>query len=80
MTDEARLHRIADAHETQYGKEWRFEVTEGALVGDGGKALVFEVAHQGFGFGKHEYRQTRLDLLARQPPPPFSFNQPQRIG
>ena len=59
-TDNATLHRIADAYESKYGSEWHFDLTDGGLMGDGGKALVFKVVPaKGFGFKKGEYGQTR---------------------
>ena len=61
VTDNATLQRIADVYESKYGRDWRFDLSDGALVGEGGnQALVFEVAPlTGFGFGKGEFRQTR---------------------
>ena len=53
VTDEPRLHRLADAWEEKYGPDWRFEVTEQAFLGDGGIAHVFEVAPvTAFGFDR----------------------------
>ena len=43
VTDEARLRRLADAWESKYDGDWRFEVANGAFQGEGGEALVFEV-------------------------------------
>ncbi|MGQ0803769.1 MAG: pyridoxamine 5'-phosphate oxidase family protein [Actinomycetota bacterium] len=63
VTDDARLHRLADAWEAKYGREWRFEVRDGAFtqeeIPDG--ALVYEVAPaKAFGFAKgDEFSQTR---------------------
>ena len=68
VTDEARLHRLADAWVAKYGEEWRFDVRdhgfvhgEDSIKDDPGPVLVFEVApRQAFGFGKGEvFSQTR---------------------
>ncbi|MCI0685891.1 MAG: pyridoxamine 5'-phosphate oxidase family protein [Sporichthyaceae bacterium] len=60
-TDETKLARLAAAYESKYGSDWHFDVRDGAFYGDGGEALVFEVAPvTAFGFGKGaEYSQTR---------------------
>lgn len=57
--DEARLQRLADLYKSKYG--WEFSVRDGAFYGDGGRALVYEVAPaSAFGFGKGEqFSQTR---------------------
>ncbi|MFD7326777.1 pyridoxamine 5'-phosphate oxidase family protein [Streptomyces sp. NPDC059875] len=61
VTDEARLRALADAYVEKYGPDWRFEVRDGAFVGDGGTALVFAVAPRTvFGFAKGDpFGQTR---------------------
>ncbi|MCT4353000.1 pyridoxamine 5'-phosphate oxidase family protein [Streptomyces sp. Je 1-79] len=61
VTDEARLRVLADAYVGKYGPDWRFDVRDGAFVGDGGTALVFAVAPRTvFGFAKGEpFGQTR---------------------
>ncbi len=61
VDEDAELARIADAYERKYGSDWHFDVGDGAFHhGDGGEALVFEVAPTTvFGFGKGEYSQTR---------------------
>jgi general stress protein 26 len=60
VSDDARLARIADVYESKYGSDWRFAVRDGAFYGEGGEALVFEVAPAAvFGFGKGEFSQTR---------------------
>jgi hypothetical protein len=61
IDDDAKLARIAAAYEAKYGSEWHFDVRDGAFHhGDGGEALVFEVAPvTAFGFGKGTYSQTR---------------------
>jgi nitroimidazol reductase NimA-like FMN-containing flavoprotein (pyridoxamine 5'-phosphate oxidase superfamily) len=61
VTDDARLRRLAEAYESKYGKEWHFDVRDGAFHGDvGNVALVYEVAPSAvFGFAKGDYSQTR---------------------
>lgn len=62
ITDEDRLRRLAEGWEGKYGKEWHFDVREGAFTADGVRqALVFEVAPvKAFGFSKGEpFGQTR---------------------
>ena len=61
VTDDAVLRRIADAYESKYGSDWRFDVRDGVFVHEGGTALVFEVApKKAFGFRKgDEFSQTR---------------------
>jgi nitroimidazol reductase NimA-like FMN-containing flavoprotein (pyridoxamine 5'-phosphate oxidase superfamily) len=60
VSDDAKLRRIADVYESKYGKEWHFDVREGAFRHEGGQALVYEVAPSTvFGFGKGEFSQTR---------------------
>lgn len=69
VEDEPTLRRIADAYLAKYGEEWRFEAREGALVGQGGRAVVFRVAPvTAFGFGRGEtYSQTRWTFGDRRP-------------
>jgi len=60
VSDGDKLTRIADAYESKYGSDWHFDVRNGTFHGEGGEALVFEVAPvTGFGFGKGKYSQTR---------------------
>ncbi|MEU2114458.1 pyridoxamine 5'-phosphate oxidase family protein [Streptomyces sp. NPDC016459] len=61
VTDEGRLSVLAEAYVGKYGPDWRFEVREGAFVGDGGTALVFAVVPRTvFGFAKGDpFGQTR---------------------
>lgn len=61
VSDDAALQRIADAYESKYGREWHFDVRDGAFGhADGGEALVYEVAPvKALGFGKGEFSQTR---------------------
>ena len=64
ITDDAKLHRVADAYESKYGSEWHFDVRNGAFHHpDAGVALVFEVAPSvAFGYGKGNFSQTRWRL------------------
>jgi uncharacterized pyridoxamine 5'-phosphate oxidase family protein len=60
VSDEDLLRRLAAGYEAKYGRDWHFDVRDGAFHGDGGRALVFAVAPQtAFGFGKGAYSQTR---------------------
>ncbi|MFI8516664.1 pyridoxamine 5'-phosphate oxidase family protein [Streptomyces sp. NPDC085481] len=61
VTDEAALRALVDAYVAKYGEDWRFEVRDGAFLGDGGTALVFAVAPTtAFGFAKGDpFGQTR---------------------
>jgi general stress protein 26 len=60
VAEDATLDRIAAAYVAKYGRDWRFDVEDGAFHHDGGVALVFEVAPKiVFGFGKAPYSQTR---------------------
>ncbi len=60
MSDAATLQRVADLYAAKY-EGWHFTVRDGAFYGDGGRALVYEVAPATvFGFGKGEtFSQTR---------------------
>ena len=60
LGDDARLHRIADAYAQKYGRQWHFDVRDGAFFGGGGRAVVYEVRPvTAFGFTKGGYSQTR---------------------
>jgi hypothetical protein len=60
VSDDATLRGLAAAYESKYGGDWHFDVRDGAFHGEGGEALVYEVAPSTvFGFGKGEYSQTR---------------------
>jgi hypothetical protein len=53
VSDEARLQRVADRYASKY--DWHYTVRDGAFYGEGGRALVYEVAPAtAFGFGKGE--------------------------
>jgi general stress protein 26 len=58
--DEAALQRLADLYAAKY-TGWHFTVRDGAFWGEGGEALVYELAPAtAFGFGRGEmYSQTR---------------------
>jgi Pyridoxamine 5'-phosphate oxidase len=59
VSDETRLERVAEAIASKYG--WQVTVRDGALHGEGGEALVYEVRPTTvFGFGKGDpFSQTR---------------------
>jgi len=63
VTDDVTLRLVADLYESKYGREWRFEVRDGAFVHEQGDgiALVYEVEpRKAFGFRRgEEYSQTR---------------------
>jgi hypothetical protein len=60
VTDETRLRRLAEAWASKYKGDWQFEVSNGAFEGEGGEALVFEVAATNIlAFAKGEFAQTR---------------------
>jgi nitroimidazol reductase NimA-like FMN-containing flavoprotein (pyridoxamine 5'-phosphate oxidase superfamily) len=61
VSNDDKLKRIADRYLQKYGEAWRFEVRDGAFIGDGNRALVFEVTPiTAFGFGKDEpFSQTK---------------------
>ena len=44
VVEDVRLRELADAYESKYGPDWRFEVDEAAFHHEGGEAWVFEVA------------------------------------
>jgi hypothetical protein len=51
VSDGARLQRLAEAYASKY--DWHYTVRDGAFHGDGGEALVYEVAPTtAFGFGR----------------------------
>ena len=62
VSDEARLQKLADKYASKYG--WHYEVRDGAFYGEGGRALVYEVAPTtAFGFGKGDtFSQTRYSF------------------
>ncbi len=62
VTDDDRLRTLAAAYESKYGRDWHFDVADGAFHHpDGGTALVFAVRPaKAWGFGREgEYSATR---------------------
>jgi general stress protein 26 len=62
VSDEAKLQRVAGAFASKYDELFHFGVGDGVFLnGEGGEALVFEVApRKALGFGKDEaFSQTR---------------------
>ncbi|OON72036.1 pyridoxamine 5'-phosphate oxidase family protein [Streptomyces tsukubensis] len=62
VTDEDTLRSLAEAYEAKYGKNWHFDVRDGAFYGQGDdRAEVYAVTPwKAFGFGKGEpFGQTR---------------------
>jgi general stress protein 26 len=61
ITDDALLRRLAEAWETKYHGDWRFEVADGAFHhADGDEALVFELVEPKIlAFAKGDFAQTR---------------------
>ena len=62
MGDDRALRRVAEAYEEKYGKDWHFDVQDGAFHHEAGEAWVFEIAPvKSFGFAKGEpFSQTRF--------------------
>jgi general stress protein 26 len=66
VSDDARLHELADDWESKYHGDWHFEVANGAFHHDGGEALVFEVAPtKVLAFAKGQFAQTRYRFPSR---------------
>lgn len=60
VTNDVHLQSLADAWESKYDGDWHFDVANGAFQGEGGEALVFEVAPAKIlAFAKGEFAQTR---------------------
>lgn len=61
VSDEAKLQRVADKYAAKYDPPFQFTVRDGVFYGEGGEALVYEVAPTtAFGFGKGQtFSQTR---------------------
>jgi general stress protein 26 len=66
VTEESRLHILADVWRTKYEGDWDFAVADGAFHHeDGGTALVFEVAPtKVLAFAKGRFAQTRYRFRA----------------
>ena len=62
VTDDSRLRTLADLWRSKYHGDWDFAVEEGAFRhGDGGSAVVFEVAPtKVLAFAKGRFAQTRF--------------------
>ncbi len=56
VSDDTVLQRVADLYEAKYGRDWHFDVYDGAFNGRGGNiALVYQVTPTtAFGFGRGE--------------------------
>jgi general stress protein 26 len=68
VTDKATLRRVASGYESKYGREWHFDVRDGAFFGEGGRAVVYEITkHKVLGFRKGNYSQTRWRFRSPQP-------------
>lgn len=67
VVEDETLLELAGLYESKYGKEWHFDVRNGAFVNDvGGDAYVYELAPQkAFGFKKGPYSQTRWRFPSR---------------
>lgn len=61
VSDEARLRHVAGRYAAKYDPPFHFTVRDGAFYGEGGEALVYQVAPAtAFGFGRGEsFSQTR---------------------
>jgi nitroimidazol reductase NimA-like FMN-containing flavoprotein (pyridoxamine 5'-phosphate oxidase superfamily) len=60
VTDQQRLHELADAWARKYNGEWDFEVVDDTFEHHGGKALVFGVVPtKVLSFAKGDFAQTR---------------------
>jgi general stress protein 26 len=60
VSDDAVLHRLAEAWTMKWDGRWQYEVRNGVFHHDGGEALVFAVAPtKVLAFGKGRFSQTR---------------------
>jgi nitroimidazol reductase NimA-like FMN-containing flavoprotein (pyridoxamine 5'-phosphate oxidase superfamily) len=67
VTDDARLHELADLWRGKYHGDWDFEVEDGLFHEGGGSAAVFEVAPtKVLAFAKGKFAQTRFRLGTAQ--------------
>jgi nitroimidazol reductase NimA-like FMN-containing flavoprotein (pyridoxamine 5'-phosphate oxidase superfamily) len=65
VIDEGRLEVLADAWESKYPGDWRFDVRDGAFHHEAGEALVFEVVPvKILAFAKGDFAQTRFTFLS----------------
>jgi len=68
VTDDARLHRLADLWREKYHGDWDYEVGDGVFRHGPGEALVFEVAPEKvLAFAKGDFAQTRYRFEASRP-------------
>jgi general stress protein 26 len=66
VTDESLLRRLASAWNSKYHGDWNFDVANSAFQGEGGEALVFEVAPaKVLAFAKGNFAQTRFRFSPR---------------
>jgi general stress protein 26 len=65
--DDTKLQRIADAFEAKYGREWHFDVADGAFRHDPGVAVVYKVEPSvAYAFGRGEqFSHTRFRFELR---------------
>lgn len=60
VTDDATLHRLADAWRTKWDGRWQYQAVAGAFQHEAGEALVFRVVPaKVFAFGKGTFTHTR---------------------
>lgn len=56
VRDERKLYRVAQGYASKYRPPFQFTVRDGAFQGEGGEALVFELAPtRAFGYGRGEF-------------------------
>lgn len=69
VTDDDRLHTLADLWRSKYHGDWDFVVEDGLFHHGGGEALVFEVAPtKVLAFAKGNFAQTRFRFDVAQKP------------
>ena len=67
VTDEALLRLLADAWESKYKGDWRFNLANHAFHHEGGEALVFEVVpDKVLAFAKGNFAQTRFRFASQR--------------
>lgn len=60
VTDDATLHRLADAWRTKWDGRWQYQAGAGAFRHEAGEALVFRVVPaKAIAFGKGTFTHTR---------------------
>jgi nitroimidazol reductase NimA-like FMN-containing flavoprotein (pyridoxamine 5'-phosphate oxidase superfamily) len=66
VTDDHRLHLLADLWRAKYSGDWDYEVRDGAFHHEGGAALVFRVAPTKIlAFSKGDFAQTAFRFDSR---------------